>query len=122
VFIAISIEGDSVSANADGQLLATDATTVSANAFFTNAWIGGYFGSEDDTDAYVPNAEELRLESFEAQWFAAFPTQLAHDPMDFFPAASAPWLDRGALFVGITSDRNGTARQEPVDLGPFEQP
>jgi hypothetical protein len=121
VVVAISISGSTVSANANGQLLATDTTTVQANTFEHNAWISGYFGSDDTAAPYAPNATELRLTKFDAAWFSAFPTTLARDPAAFAPTASAPWLDLGTLLPEVPTDRAGTARHAPVDLGPYER-
>jgi hypothetical protein len=121
VVVAVSISGTTVSANANGQLLATDATTVSANTFEHNAWISGYFGSNDSAPAYTPNATELRLTSFDSSWFAAFPTVLGRDPAAFAPTATAPWLDQGNLLPEVPIDRDGKPRQAPVDLGPYER-
>ncbi len=121
VIIAVSISGSTVSANASGQLLATDTTTVQSNTFEHNAWISGFFGSDDTAPAYTPNSTELRLTSFQASWFAAFPTTLGHDPAAFAPTATAPWLDQGNLLSQVPIDRDGTARTAPVDLGPYER-
>jgi hypothetical protein len=121
VIVAVSISGSTVSANANGQLLATDTTTVQSNTFEHNAWISGYFGSDDSAPAYTPNATELRQTTFQATWFAAFPTALGHDPAAFAPTATAPWLDQGNLLPEVPADRAGTARNAPVDLGPYER-
>jgi hypothetical protein len=121
VVVAVSISGSAVSANANGQLLATDATTVQANTFEHNAWLSGYFGSEDSAPAYVPGATELRLTTFQSSWFAAFPTTVGHDPSAFAPSATAPWLDQGTLLPEVPVDRDGVARHAPTDLGPFER-
>jgi hypothetical protein len=120
VVVALSISGTTVSANAKGQLLATDATTVAANTFEHNAWISGYFGADDDA-VYTPNATEHRLTNLDATWFAAFPTTLGHNAAAFAPAAGAPWLDKGNLLSEVPVDREGTARKAPVDLGPYER-
>jgi hypothetical protein len=104
-----------------GQLLATDGTTVDSNTFENNTWISGSFGSEDDAPAYEPGPTELRLTDFDADWFEAFPQTVAHDPADFAPSDTAPWLDQGDLLPEVTTDRDGTARHAPVDLGPFER-
>jgi hypothetical protein len=121
VILTVSISGSTVSANSSGQLLATDASTVSANTFEHNAWISGFFGSDDAADPYAPNATELRLTNFDPAWFAAFPTTVAHDPAGFAPTATAPFLDLGNLLPEVLADRNGTLRHAPVDLGPFER-
>jgi hypothetical protein len=121
VIVAISISGSTVSANTRGQLLATDTTTVQSNTFEHNAWISGYFGSDDTAPAYTPNSTELRQTSFQVSWFAAFPTTLGHDPAAFAPTATAPWLDQGNLLSQVPIDRDGTARSGPVDLGPYER-
>jgi hypothetical protein len=120
VVVAITISGTTVAANAKGQLLATDATTVAANTFEHNAWISGYFGA-DDGPVYVPASTEHRVTTFDVAWFAAFPTALGHDPAAFAPAATAPWLDKGNLLPVVPDDRVGTARNAPVDLGPYER-
>jgi hypothetical protein len=120
VIVAISISGATVSANPNGQLLDTDSSTVQANTFEHNAWISGFFGSEDGSE-HTPNATELRLTSFEATWFVAFPTALARDPAGFAPTATAPWLDQGTLLPEVPVDRAGTARHAPTDLGPYER-
>jgi hypothetical protein len=120
VVVAVGIAGTTVSANASGQLLATDATTVAANTFENNAWISGFFGS-DDNAVYKPNATELRLTNFDPSWFAAFPTSVARDPAAFAPGASAPWLNLGKLLPEVPVDRAGKARTAPVDPGPFER-
>ena len=107
--------------SAGGQLLATDGTTVDSNTFENNAWLSGSFGSEDDAPAYEPGSNELRLTDFDADWFQAFPAAVEHDPAGFAPSATAPWLDRADLLPEVVTDRDGTARQAPVDLGPFER-
>jgi hypothetical protein len=121
VVVALSINGTTISANANGQLLATDATTVAANTFEHNAWISGFFGSDDSAAAYVPNATEHRLTTLDPTWFAALPTTVGHDPAAFAPSASAPWLDKGNMLPEVPVDRVGTARKAPVDLGPYER-
>jgi len=121
VFAAVSIDSGTVGPNASGQLLATDGSTVGANTFEQNAWLSGYFGSDDDAAAYAPDAGELRETTFDGSWFAAFPTALGHDPKAFFPADSAPWMNRGDLLPDVPTDRDGTLRHAPVDLGPYER-
>jgi len=121
VLVAVSIDGSTVSANDGGQLLATDGTTVDANTFAHNAWLSGFFGSEDSAPEYTPGSDELRLTTFDANWFAAFPTALNHDPKDFAPTATAPWLDLGNLVDDVPTDHDGNARHDPVDLGPYER-
>jgi hypothetical protein len=121
VVVAVSISGTTVSANAGGQLLATDATTVTANTFEHNAWISGYFGSDDAADPHTPNATELRATNFDPAWFAAFPTTSGHDAAAFAPTATAPWLNLGNLVPEVPTDRAGTPRHAPVDLGPYER-
>jgi len=78
-------------------------------------------GSEDGAPAYEPGQSELRLTTFDAAWFAAFPLALAHDPSAFAPSATAPWLNQGSLLPEVPTDRDGTARHAPVDLGPYER-
>ena len=119
--VAVSISGSTVVANAKGQLLATDSTTVQANTFEHNAWISGYFGSNDSSAAYTPNATEHRFTNFDPTWFASFPTTLGRDPAALAPTATAPWLDLGNLLPEVPTDRTGKARKAPVDLGPFER-
>jgi hypothetical protein len=121
VLVAVSIDGGTVSANDGGQLLATDGTTVDANDFAHNAWISGFFGSEDSAPEYTPGSDELRVTTFDAAWFAAFPTTVNHDPADFAPTAAAPWLDLGNLVDEAPTDHDGNARHAPVDLGPYER-
>ena len=119
--VAVSISGSAVSANATGQLLATDGTTVKANTFEHNAWVSGYFGSDDAADPYAPSATELRSTTFDPSWFTAFPTTLGHDPAAFSPTATAPWLNLGNLLSDVPIDRAGITRHAPVDLGPYER-
>lgn len=119
VFAALSAAD--LSANSGGQLLATDASTVADNEFVHNAWLGGYLGSDDDADPYTPNAEELQSSEFDPAWFAALSAELGHDPHAFAPSGSAPWLDYGDVTDSAPSDWDGTLRQAPVDLGPFER-
>jgi hypothetical protein len=121
VVVAVTISGSAVTANATGQLLATDATTVKANTFEHNAWISGYFGSDDSAAAYTPNTTEHRLTTLDPAWFAAFPTALGYDAAAFAPTATAPWLDLGNLLPEVPTDRAGSLRRAPVDLGPFER-
>ena len=121
VVVAVSISGSTVTANANGQLLATDATTVSANIFEHNAWVSGFFGSDDTAPAYAPTATERVIPSVDPTWFAAFPTSVGHDPGAFAPTATTPWLDFGNLLPEVPTDRAGVVRHAPVDLGPFER-
>jgi hypothetical protein len=121
VVVAVSISGSTVTANANGQLLATDATTVAANIFEHNAWVSGYFGSDDTSPAYAPTATERLIPSVDPTWFAAFPTSVGHDPAAFAPTATTPWLDFGNLLPEVPTDRAGVVRHAPVDLGPFER-
>jgi PKD repeat protein len=121
VLVTVTINGSTVSANADGQLLETDGSTVNANRFEHNAWISGHCISLDTGSAYAPAATELRQANFEPSWFAAFPTALGHDPAAFAPTPSAPWLNLGAALSAVPKDRDGAARHAPVDLGPFER-
>jgi len=121
IVVAVSIDGTTVSANDNGQLLATDATTVDANTFAHNAWIAGFFGSEDSAPEYAPGSNELRVTTFDPSWFTAFPVTVDHDPRDFAPTATAPWLDLGPLIDEAPSDYAGNPRPDPADLGPFER-
>ena len=121
VLIAVRLDGLAVSANAKGKLLATDHTTLNANTFSHNSWVSGYFATQDTTPSYAPNATEPRLNTFDPSWFTAFPTTLGHDPAVFFPTSTAPWLDLGNLLPEVPTDRSGTARHAPVDLGPYER-
>lgn len=121
VFVAVSISGSSVSANSSGQLLATDSTTVSANTFEHNAWVSGFFGSEDASGPYAPNANEHRITMVNAAWFSAFPTSLGHDPVAFKPSATAPWLALGNLLPDAPVDRARLSRTAPTDLGPYNR-
>lgn len=122
VVLAVSIGAGAASANARGQLLATDGSTVESNTFAHNAWISGFFGSEDGAPAYEPAASELRSESFDPAWFASFPLSIVHDTSGFAPSAAAPWLSKGSLLPEAPTDRDGVARSAPVDLGPYERP
>jgi hypothetical protein len=120
VVVAVTVSGSTVGPNASGELLTTDTTTVGANTFAHNAWIAGFFASEDAANPYSPNASELRLSTFTASWFQSFPTSLGHDPAVFKPGPSAPWLDQGDLLSDVPTDREGRSRTAPVDLGPYE--
>jgi hypothetical protein len=121
VIAAVSIDGGTAGPNDGGQLLVTDATTVAANTFVHNAWISGFFGSDDDAEPYSPNQTELRETDFDPGWFADFPTSLGHDPAALKPSTSAPWLDLGDLLSEVPTDREGTERTQPTDLGPYER-
>jgi hypothetical protein len=121
VVVALTISGSTISANASGQLLATDATTVKATIFEHNAWVSGYFGSDDSSPAYSPTATERLIPSVDPAWFAAFPTSVGHDPATFAPTATTPWLDFGNLLPDVPTDRAGAVRHAPVDPGPFER-
>jgi hypothetical protein len=120
VLVAVTIDGSTVAANANGQLLETNGSTVNANTFEHNQWISGHFVSRDAALPYAPQATEHRPH-FDPSWFAAFPTSLLHDPSDFAPATTAPWLNLGDLLSAAPTDRDGVARHAPVDLGPFER-
>jgi hypothetical protein len=120
VVVAVTLSGTTVSANAKGQLLTIDATTVKANTFEHNAWVSGYFGS-DDTSVFTPAATERIIPTVDPAWFAAFPTSVGHEPAAFAPTAIAPWLDFGNLLPEVPTDRTGVTRHAPVDLGPFER-
>jgi hypothetical protein len=121
VVVAVTINGSTVTGNLDGQLLETDRSTVNANRFEHNDWISGHFVSRDGPPPYAPHALEHRQLSFDPSWFAAFPTTVGHDPAAFFPTTTAPWLDLGDLLPEVPTDRTGTARHAPVDLGPYER-
>jgi hypothetical protein len=121
VLVAVTIDGSTVTANAKGQLLATDSSTVNANTFINNNWISGHFTSRDTVPPSAPNTLEHRQTSFDPSWFATFPTTLGHDPAAFAPTATAPWLNLGDLLSDVPTDRAGTARRAPVDLGPYER-
>lgn len=120
LIVAVSISGTTVSANASGQLLSTDATTLATNTFEHNEWVSGFFGSEDASGPYVPNASEHRQTTFAQSWFAGFPCGLGRDPAGFKPSATAPWLNLGLLQTAAPTDRAGVTRVAPVDLGPYE--
>jgi hypothetical protein len=120
VVVAVTLSGSTISANAKGQLLTIDATTVKANTFEHNAWVSGYFGS-DDNSVFSPTATERIIPNVDSAWFAAFPTSVGHDPAAFAPTATTPWLDFGNLVPEIPTDRAGVVRHAPVDLGPFER-
>ena len=94
---------------------------MSANIFEHNAWVSGFFGSDDTAPAYAPTATERVIPSVDPTWFAAFPTSVGHDPGAFAPTATTPWLDFGNLLPEVPTDRAGVVRHAPVDLGPFER-
>ncbi len=119
--VAVRLDGGTAIADPEGELLATDASSLGANTFEHNAWISGHFGSSDESSPYTPGATEYRLTSFEASWFAAFPTHLGHEPSALAPSPTAPWLDKGDLLAEVATDLNGRTRHAPVDLGPYER-
>jgi hypothetical protein len=121
VVVVVSISGSTITANASGQLLATDTTTVTANIFEHNAWVSGFFGSDDTAPPYSPTATERIIPNVDPAWFAAFPTSVGHDPAAFAPTATTPWLDFGNLLPEVPTDRAEVVRHAPVDLGPFER-
>jgi hypothetical protein len=121
VLVAVTIDGSTVAANANGQLLETNGSTVNANTFEHNQWISGHFVSRDSAPPHTPQVTEHRQTRFDPAWFAAFPTSLGHDPSAFAPATTAPWLNLGDLLSVAPTDRDGVARHAPVDLGPFER-
>jgi len=47
VLVAVKTDGNTVTASPNGDLLATDASTIHANVFDHNAWISGHFGATD---------------------------------------------------------------------------
>jgi len=65
---------------------------VKANILEHNAWVSGYFGSDDTSAAYSPAATERMLPDVAPAWFPEVPT-----------------------------DRAGVVRLAPVNLGPFER-
>ena len=94
---------------------------MKANTLEHNAWVSGFFGSDDTAPAYSPTATERIIPNVDPTWFAAFPTSVGHDAATFAPTATTPWLDFGNLLPEVPIDRAGVVRHMPVDLGPFER-
>ena len=94
---------------------------MKANTLEHNAWVSGFFGSDDTAPAYSPTATERIIPNVDPTWFAAFPTSVGHDAAAFAPTATTPWLDFGNLLPEVPIDRAGVVRHMPVDLGPFER-
>jgi hypothetical protein len=113
VILGVQVNGATVTANPKALLMEVD-DTVGDNVYTANLYISGHL------EGRVPGDNETAREDFSAGWFMNFPAAPNHEPNDFVPTADAPFLAAGALSADASSDRNGTARSDPVDLGPIE--
>jgi hypothetical protein len=113
VILGVRIDGGKVTANPSAVLMEVD-NTVGTNVYRSNLYVSGRINGR------IPNAQEIVRADFSAAWFAKFPTALNHDPNDFRPTQSAPFLGIGTLSPYAPTDRNGVVRSGKVDLGPIE--
>ncbi len=98
-----------------GMLAMEVDTSVSANAYHHNQYINAALNGRS------PGADEQVSATLDMSWFTAFPSAASRDPNAWSPAASAPFLDQGALLPNATLDRASKPRAAPTDLGPFER-
>lgn len=115
VLLGVQVSGGSVTANPSATLMEVD-NTVGANVYRSNLYVSGQVVGRQ------PNAREFRRGTFSPGWYRNFPVSLSHNPNAFTPTATAPFLGRGTLSRYARTDRNGTVRSDPVDLGPIEVP
>jgi len=115
LLLGVQTDGGKVTANPKALLMEVD-DTAGDNVYRANIYVSGHLEGRE------PGAEETAREDFSMGWFANFPAALNHDPNGFTPTAEAPFLGLGTLSADAPADRNGTARNGKVDLGPIELP
>ncbi len=115
VLLGVRISGGTAAANPSALLMEVD-NTVGANVYRSNLYVSGRL------EGRVPNAEEFARADFSPLWYTRFPVALNHNPNDFRPTASAPFLEKGTLSPHAPRDRNNVVRSGMVDLGPIEVP
>ncbi|MFZ1987238.1 MAG: right-handed parallel beta-helix repeat-containing protein, partial [Desulfatitalea sp.] len=113
LFAGVTISGSTVSANPNAIWMEVD-DTVADNDYSGNYYMAGHF------DGRTVEADETARADFDPAWFSRFPTALPSSVEDFRPGSNAPFLDQGTLLAATPFDRDGVARQTPVDIGPFE--
>ncbi len=112
VIVAVRADGATTMANPAAVLMAVDAT-VAANVYRANLYVSGRM------DGRAVNGQEFGRSDFSSTWFQGFPLAIHHDPDIYRPTRAAPFLGLGQRSPFAPSDRNGTTRSGPVDLGPF---
>ena len=115
VLLGVQINGNEVKANPSATLMEVD-NTVGENVYRSNLYVSGF------VDGRKPNGNEFVRKGFSPGWNKKFPVAVNHNPNDFKPTASAPFLGKGKLQPQARRDLNGTLRSGKVDLGPIELP
>lgn len=113
IVLGVTIDGKTVTANPSALLMETDATSAS-NLNQGNFYISGTF------EGRKPGDGETAIKDFSQSWFAAFPADTGDSVSGFTPAAGAPFLNKGKATPDVPTDRSGTVRRDPIDLGPIE--
>jgi hypothetical protein len=118
--LVLAVSGNPLGGDSGGLLLETDGTTLDSTVFSDNFWISGSFGSADAAPSYEPAAPDRWLETWDDAWFPDL-SPTANQPDAYHATAGAPWLDVAPRLGEVTTDRDGGARNDPTDAGPFEQ-
>jgi hypothetical protein len=93
-----------------------DASTATSNTYEENIYIGGTISGR------TAGGTETVSATLDPTWFPNFPTALNHDATTLRPAAGTSWLNGAPQVPSATVDRDGAARANPTDPGPWEVP
>lgn len=115
VLLGIELNGGTATANPSALLMEVDPS-VAANVYRGNLYVSGRL------DGRTPNAQEFVRADFSTAWYRRFPVTVNHNPNDFTPTATAPFLEKGDFSSLAPRDLNGRRRSGKVDLGPIEVP
>jgi hypothetical protein len=113
--VVVGVNASGTAASTSPVLLEIGSTATGMD-FANNYYVSGQF------DGHTLASDETRGTSFDARWWGNFKTDGSGAIDGFKPAAGAPFLDRAQKLAEVPTDRNGTPRNNPADLGPFELP
>ncbi len=116
LFVGMTVNGTKVTKRADAVWMETDGT-VANNVYDGNVYIAGKFDGRSG-----PTAKETVRQDLDPSWFTRLPVGLPSTVDDFRPKPGAPFLERASKLPSVTLDRDGRARSDRTDVGPFELP
>ena len=115
VLIGVRTDGGKLLPNPSALLMEVDGT-AGENLYRSNLYSSGMIKGRSAGE------QERVSDDYAPGWFKTFSLETNQDPKNFTPADGAPLLGAGALLPDAPLDRDGTARTDPVDLGPIERP
>ncbi len=111
VLVGVSLAGAPLP-NPDALLIMVD-DSVGGNQYTRNAYVSGRLEGREPGDG------ELREDTLDATWFAAFRTGRGQMATGFAPLAGAPWAQTGEVLDDAPADMFGAERSNPTALGPL---